>query len=228
MMIQSRVMKDDEVVKGVTVSELSRDEVRQAMKMVGTWVQIDRKASEALTQLILKKPRAAALMTTLISNMGQNNAVIISRKNLARILKCHPNTIDNAVAELVKLNWIQVVSTGGKGSANAYRITNRVVWSGARDGIRYARFQAEVVVSDDDQLPMQNDQPLWQIPSGKPGEPQIVAGEGLPPPSEPSLPGMEPPMPTTLHHDYDPETGEIIDLEEMIQMTAGKLRSIEE
>lgn len=194
------------------------------MQMVGTWVQVDRKASEALTQLILKKPRAAALMTALISNMGNNNAVIISRKNLARTLKCHPNTVDNAVSDLVKLNWIQVVSTGGKGSANAYVINNRVVWSGPRDGIRYARFQAEVVVSADDQPPMLDTQPLWQIPSAAPGERQVVSGEGLPPPSEPSLPGMEPEMPTTLHHGYDPETGEIFEPDDLIQRITTSLR----
>lgn len=207
---------------------LSRDEVKQAMKMVGTWVQVDRKASEALTQLILKKPRAAALMTALISNMGQNNAVIISRKNLARTLNCHPNTVDNAVSDLVKLNWIQVVSTGGKGSANAYVINNRVVWSGPRDGIRFARFTADVVVSDDDQSPILDTQPLWQIPSAAPGDRQIVSGEGLPPPSEPSLPGMEPDMPTTIHHEYDLETGEIYSIEEMIERTAAALRATDD
>lgn len=169
-----------------------------AINWVGTWVQTDRKGHEAFSQLILRKPRAAALMHLLISRMGENNAVVASRKNLARLMDCHANTVDKAIADLVTRNWIEVRQTGGAGSTNAYIINDRIAWSGKRDGIRYSLFSATVLVSDDDQpdqLDLDNKQPLHRIPRMLPGERQLPTGDGLLPPSEPSLPGMEPDLP---------------------------------
>lgn len=169
-----------------------------AIRWVGTWVQTDRKGHEAFSQLILRKPRAAALMHLLISRMGEHNAVVASRKNLARLMDCHPNTIDKAIDDLVIRNWVEVRQTGGTGSTNAYIINDRIAWSGKRDGIRYSLFSASVLVSDDDQpdqLELDNKQPLHRIPRMLPGEQQLPTGDGLPPPSEPSLPGMEPDLP---------------------------------
>lgn len=165
-----------------------------AIRWVGTWVQTDRKGHEAFSQLILRKPRAAALMHLLISRMGEHNAVVASRKNLARLMDCHPNTVDKAIDDLVTRNWVEVRQTGGTGSTNAYIINDRIAWSGKRDGIRYSLFSASVLVSDDDQpdqLELDNKRPLHRIPRMLPGEQQLPTGDGLPPPSEPSLPGME-------------------------------------
>lgn len=178
----------------ITTDQASAD----AIRWVGTWVQTDRKGHEAFSQLILRKPRAAALMHLLISRMGEHNAVVASRKNLARLMDCHPNTVDKAIEDLVNRNWVEVRQTGGTGSTNAYIINDRIAWSGKREGIRYSLFSASVLVSDDDQpdqLELDNKPPLHRIPRMLPGEQQLPTGDGLPPPSEPSLPGMEHDLP---------------------------------
>ncbi len=74
-----------------------------------------------------------------------------------------------------------------------------MVWSGARDGIRYSLFDATVLVSDDEQpdaAELGKQQPLIRIPPLFPGDRQLPTGDGLPPPSDPDLPGMEMNLPT--------------------------------
>lgn len=75
-----------------------------------------------------------------------------------------------------------------------------MAWSGKRDGIRYSLFSAIVVLSEDeqpdrDQLGQQ--EPLRRVPSLFRDEKQLPSGDGLPPPAEPALPGMEVDLPAT-------------------------------
>src|SRR3546814_7314790 len=73
-------------------------------------------------------------------------------------------------------------------------INDRVAWTGKRDGIRYSLFSAAVLIADDEQPDREElgAQPaLHRLPNLFPGERQLPSGPGLPPPSEPSLPGME-------------------------------------
>ena len=101
---------------------------------------------------------------------------------------------------LTEDRWIELRQIGDRGTINAHVINDRVAWSGKRDGIRYSLFSAAVVLSDDEQPDREElDQlePLRRIPSIYQGERQLPSGDGLPPPSEPSLPGMEPDLPAT-------------------------------
>ena len=52
-----------------------------------------------------------------------------------------------------------------------------------------------LVEPDRDQLGQQ--EPLRRVPSLLRDEQQLPSGDGLPPPSEPTLPGMEPDLPAT-------------------------------
>ena len=64
--------------------------------------------------------------------------------------------------------------------------------------IRYSLFSAAVLIADDEQPDREElgAQPaLHRLPNLFPGERQLPSGPGLPPPSEPSLPGMEPDLP---------------------------------
>jgi DNA-binding transcriptional MocR family regulator len=130
--------------------------------------------------------------------MGEHNAVVTSQKNLARLLGCHVNTIIRALRDLESDRWIEVRQIGGTGSINAYVVNDRVAWHGPRDGIRHSLFSATVLVSDDeqpdrhelDELP-----PLRKFPRLFPDEKQLPTGEGLPPPSEQALPGLEADLP---------------------------------
>ena len=115
-------------------------------------------------------------------------------------------TVQRAVKKLKDDLWIEVRQIGDRGTTNAYIINDRVAWLGRRDGIRYSLFSAAVVISDDEQpdlSELDHQKPLKQIPSIGRGEQQLPTGPGLPPPSEPTLPGMEHDLPATKIGDDD-------------------------
>jgi hypothetical protein len=166
----------------------------------GNWVQTERAAHEAWAALIAKAPKAAQLMHILTARVGDQNAVVISHKVLAKLMGVRSSTtVKAALAVLENDRWIEIRQIGQNGTVNAYIINDRVAWTGKRDGIRYSLFTAAVVVSDEEQ-PDRNQlgqqEPLRRLPSLYRGERQLPSGEGLPPPSEPTLPGMEPDLPT--------------------------------
>ena len=167
----------------------------------GNWVQTERAAHEAWARLITKAPKAAAVMHLLTARVGDQNAVVISHKNLAELVGVKSiTTIKTALAVLEADRWIEIRRIGKNGTVNAYIINDRIAWSGKRDGIRYSLFTAAVITSSDeqpDQEHLDNLPPLRQIPSMLRNERQLPAGDGLPPPSEPALPGMEPDLPAT-------------------------------
>jgi DNA-binding transcriptional MocR family regulator len=177
--------------------ELSQN---NAINYVGHWVQTDRKGHEAFAQLVMRKPRAAALLHTLIAQMGKHNAVVTSQKILASMLKCHRNTVITALRDLQAGNWIEIRQIGDAGSVNAYIINDRIAWYGKRDGIRYSLFSANILISEQEQpdrVELESQTPLHKIPRVYDGEKQLPTGEGLPPPSQPFFAGMELDMPAT-------------------------------
>ena len=164
----------------------------------GNWVQTERAAHEAWAALIRKSPLAAQVMHILTSQVGEHNAVVISQKTLSRLAQGSERGVRDALSLLKKDRWIEMRQIGGRGTVNAYIINDRVAWSGKRDGIRYSLFSAAVVLSDDeqpDQDELGQQEPLRRLPSLYRDERQLPSGDGLPPPSAPPLPGMEPDLP---------------------------------
>lgn len=175
------------------MNELKKTEVKRT-----TWVQTEKKAHEAWAELIGKSPKAAQLMHLLTARIGDNNAVIISQKNLMRLMRCSRRTIQRALNTLSADRWIEIRQIGETGSVNAYILNDRVAWTQPRENLRYSLFSATVIVSDDEQPDhdeLDTLEPLRKLP--RVGELQNPAGEGLPPPSQPSLPNMELDLPAT-------------------------------
>ncbi len=165
----------------------------------GSWVQVERAALERWSILAAENPRAASVMMVLVAQMGRHNAIVISQKNLASLAKCSRATLQRALEVLQQECWIEARQIGLNGTVNAYIVNDRVAWSGNRDGIRYSMFSAAVLVSDDeqpDQADLEALEPLERIPAMFHGEQQLPTGPGLPPPSEPALPGMEMDLPS--------------------------------
>ena len=166
----------------------------------GHYVQTERAAHEALAALGRESPNAVILMHLLVARMGEHNAVVVSQKTLAHLMDRHVNTVKNALRVLRDRRWIEIRQIGERGTVNAYIVNDRVAWVGKRDGIRYSLFSANVIVSDDEQPDRSElgvQEPLRPLPQLQPGEQQLPTGPGLPPPSEPALPGMEPDLPAT-------------------------------
>lgn len=178
---------------------MARREIGVTTRPTGTWVQTDRAAHERWAQLSIQSPRAASVLHVIVARMGRHNALVASQTTLARLAGCSRATLQRALAVLRDGQWIEVRQIGPTGTANAYIVNDRVAWSGKRDGIRYSLFSAAVVLSDDEQ-PDRNElgaqPPLQSIPALYDGEQQLPTGDGLEPPSEPSLPGMEPDLPS--------------------------------
>lgn len=173
----------------------------------GHWVQTEREAHEAWANLMRKSPRAAELLHLLVARIGDHNAVVVSQKTLASLMERNTRTVKRAVRDLVEGNWIEVRQLGETGSVNAYVINDRVAWQGHRENMRYSLFSAAVVVSDQEQPDIASlgaQEPLRELPSLFPGERQLPTGQGLPPPSQPPFPGMEPDLPAkTVREDEE-------------------------
>lgn len=187
---------------GVTRAVTALPQKRSA----GQWVQTERAAHEAWASLIERAPKAAQLMHILTARVGEHNAVVVSQKTLAELMKCSRRTVQRAVDVLVQDRWIELRQIGENGTVNAHIINDRVAWSGKRDGIRYSLFSAAVIVSDEEQPDREqlgNQQPLRRLPSLFRDERQMPSGDGLPPPSQPFLSGMEPDLPATNQDDAE-------------------------
>jgi len=162
----------------------------------GTWVQTERVAHEAWAGLIARKPRAAQLMHLLVAQMGQQNAVVVSQKTLAKLMKCSLRTTQYAIADLSTERWIQVVKMNGPGSVAAYVVNDRVAWGQPRDQLRLSVFSATVIADAEDQTDdTLGSTDLRRIPLLYPGERQLPTGPGEDPPSQPSISGIEPDLP---------------------------------
>lgn len=150
----------------------------------GTWVQAERAAMDMMGDLTHTNPRAAILMLKMIAHMDERGALVTSQATLARLAKCSLATVKRAIADLVKGNWIQTVSIGGgRGSTLAYVVNSRVAWADKRDNLKYASFQARVLVSEEDN-PDLGEGPLNQIPILGPNDQLSIHGPGLPPPRQ--------------------------------------------
>jgi len=170
-----------------------------AQKPKGHWVQTDRSSHEAWAALTRKSPLAAQVMHLLAARVGDHNAVVISQGTLAQLAGASRRGVQNAIAILERERWIELRQIGDRGTVNAHVINDRVVWTGPRDGLRTSLFSAVVVVSETEQPDREDlgsQLPLRAVPRLFPGESQLPVGNGLPPPSEPTLPGMEPDLPS--------------------------------
>lgn len=181
------------------------------------WVQTDKKSHEAWARFGLKKPVASALLHYMCAYMGDQNALIIPQAVLAKKLGVSPRTISTAIADLSTHQWIQVIRLG-KGKECAYVVNDRVAWEKKRDSLHLSLFSATVIADFEDQDQDQLEgPPLRRIPVMFPGERQLPTGPGEPPPSQPSMEGMEPDLPSIQAEleargqmRIDQDTGEIL------------------
>ena len=158
-----------------------------------TFVMTERKAHEAWAKLTSRSPRASVLMHHLVARMGHQNAVVVSQKTLAKLIGCSVRTVQNALQDLERDNWIQIVQIGNTGSVNAYVINSEVAWGEARDQIgRLSIFHATVIADADDQSDETLEhRKLRQLPIIYPPEEALPNGDGEPG-AQTLLPGLEP------------------------------------
>lgn len=190
----------------------------------GPWVQVDRKAMERWAKLIAENASAGQLLMTMISRMGRGNALVASQQALVEASGLGRSTVYRALKTLKERNWVEVIQIGPNKSSSAYVINSRVAWAGNTEGKRYSMFDAVVLAAESEQPEIETGE-LEHIPEIFTGEHQLPVGDGLEPPSEPAIPGLEHDLPARQpnHHYTDSEnptgkpvmidrdTGEVID-----------------
>ena len=168
----------------------------------GTWVQTERAGHEAWAQLIAHAPRAAQLLHILVANMDKSGALIASQATLAKLMETSTATTKRALSVLIEQAWIQTIRLGSdRGGALAYVVNSRIAWADSRENIRFARFNARVLVSSEDQSDLGTGK-LLKAPVMAPGDIQLPSGDGKSPPVQETLEGMLPDLPSITD---DPE-----------------------
>jgi hypothetical protein len=166
-------------------------------KSKSTFVMTERAAHEAWSKLCIRAPRSAALLHILCAKMGTQNALVASHAVLAELCECSVSTLKRSISDLKKHNWIDVKHIGPTGTVCAYIVNDEVVWGQARDQRHLSTFRAQILISTKEQTP-ETLEPvkLRRIPTLYPGESQLPHGPGDEPPSQPSMPGLEPDLPS--------------------------------
>ena len=167
-----------------------------------TFVMTERAAHEAWSKLCIRAPRSAALLHIMCAKMGTQNALVASHAVLADLCECSISTLKRSIADLRKHKWIDIKHIGPTGTVCAYIVNDEVVWGQARDQLHLSTFRAQILISTNEQTqdtlePVK----LRRIPTLYPGEVQLPSGASDEPPSQPSIDGMEPDLPS-LQGDY--------------------------
>lgn len=129
------------------------------------FVQLYRSALRAMRQLAFDAPKAHGVLYVLLERMNQRNALVASQGTLSKITGQSRSTIQRALAELKKRNYIEIVRAG---NVSVIVVNKRVAWTtdtALRE--RLAVFDAQVIVSEGEQYQsdrLDNEPPLVQLP----------------------------------------------------------------
>ena len=177
------------------------------------FAMIELAALEGLHGLMKSSPKAAELIVCLVRRMspGSGGVVLASRETMRELLNCSMPTVDRALKVLIEDGWVQRIRIGG---AHALAINSRVAWIGPRGELQHAVFGATVIASRSEQDAIAlNPPPIRELPILQQGEMAVPVGEGVQPPSQQLLGGIEPPTVILDEQgrewDVDPATGEL-------------------
>lgn len=166
---------------------------RQVERSRAIYTQTELATHEAWAHFTLEAPPAAALVHLLCRLAGDDDTVVASQRVLAERLGVSQMTISRALKKAESAKYIEVIRLGATATgACGYRLNSRVHWTKNSSGKDTAAFRAVVLASADDQ-PAIDTKPLRRVPVIRAGEIPIPTGEGLPPPSQPTLSGVDEP-----------------------------------
>lgn len=108
------------------------------------FTQLENSALDDWADLALRKPRANALLITLIKHMQDGNVVTVAQSLLGKLMGCSVDTVQRAIKDLVKENWIQVIYLNGSGGVASYTVNSAVVWAQPREQLRDSAFHTSL------------------------------------------------------------------------------------
>lgn len=163
------------------------------------WVQVPRRSMEAMAVLMGQSHSAALMLMKITARMGNHNAFVASNKALSELTGLSLATVKRSLKILQDGKWINILRLGPTNTVRAIVINDQVAWFGPREGLRQSLFSAAILISEEEQDAAElahNAADLIEVPAVYRGECQLPTGDGLPPPSEPALPGFEVDLPT--------------------------------
>jgi len=145
------------------------------------WLQLDKKVGQELQRLAIKHPAAMGTLMYLATNMGRNNALVVSQAVIAEKVGIKRGAVNGAIKLLEEHRFLEVVKAG---NLCIYRVNTRVAWQGNR-GERFAYFNADVIAIEREQTSnIDNTEPLKQVPVLNDGERYLMGNESIDPPDQ--------------------------------------------
>jgi hypothetical protein len=102
-----------------------------------------------ITKLARDNPMASSVFLFFIENMDNANALIVSYDSMMEHFCKSRKTIYSAIKHLRDKGYIQILKSG---NMNVYCINAQIVWSQSQHKIQYAKFNATVYVSKNEQV----------------------------------------------------------------------------
>lgn len=179
------------------------------------YAMTDLRSHEEWGQLSANSPRAASILHFLVARAGQYGSITVSHRVLSEICGCGRNTVKRALAILEQGRWLQIVRVGSeRGGVNCYVLDRGVCWADTREKMGYVSFETRVLASASEQPEeqLEHDGELRSVPTLSSDETAVPTGDGMPPPSQPALEGLEPVVyrdSAGALYEHDPQTGEL-------------------
>lgn len=145
------------------------------------WLQIDKKAAQALRGLTLESPTAAAVLFFCIERMSRTNSLMVGQETLAATIGVTSRSVRTALVLLESRRFIERTFVG---KSAVITVNTRVAWQGKR-GERFAHFTAEILASEREQPQPLDDRPgLEPVPVLQDGERLLVTNDPVDPPDQ--------------------------------------------
>lgn len=117
------------------------------------FVQVNKDYYKAEDWLMSKSPIAYRIFKFLINGMDDYNAVICSYKVLQENFGISQDTVRRAIKILKEKKYIDVYKSG---TSNVYVINKNIVWSSWGTNFKYAKFGANIILSESEQENLKN------------------------------------------------------------------------
>ena len=92
----------------------------------------------------LKHPKAAAIISFLVDQMDNHNAVMCSYKVLEEVLGVSSETIRRNIKILKENGYIAVLKSG---TSNVYAVNDSIFWKSWGNNKQYSKFPANIILS---------------------------------------------------------------------------------
>lgn len=112
------------------------------------FVQVNRDMYKAEDWLMKNSPVAYRIFRFLVNNMDAYNAVICSYQVIMEALEIGQATVARAIKLLKDRQYIEIYKTG---TSNVYSINKNLVWSSWGSNYKYAKFGANIILSENEQ-----------------------------------------------------------------------------